>query len=105
MIESYDALATDVPLEVTPDDATATGLTSLVEFGGLEAGIWVHAAGRSTGDFGDEVFVVLSGRGHVTDQHGGRIDLAPGVVGVLRAGDITEWTVTEPIRKVWIASS
>ena len=55
-------------------------------------------------DFNGLVYV-LSGRGTVTDQHGGRIDLAPGVIGVLDAGDLTHWEITEPLRKVWIVAS
>ena len=61
-------------------------------------------SGSWDGVFGAEAFVVLSGRGVVTDQHGGRIELAPGVVGVLEAGDLTHWTITEPLRKVWIVT-
>jgi uncharacterized cupin superfamily protein len=31
--------------------------------------------------------------------------LAPGVVGLLPMGAQTTWTVTEPLRKVWITLS
>jgi uncharacterized cupin superfamily protein len=103
MIESFNAI--DIPVTLEQGPGAATGLASVVASGGLESGVWVHEVGTSTGDFGDEMFVVLEGRGYVVDQHGGRIDLAPGVVGVLRAGDITSWTVVEPLRKVWITTA
>ena len=51
----------------------------------------------------DEVFVVLSGRGTVTFSDGERLDLAPGVAVRLTAGERTEWTVVETLRKVWVA--
>lgn len=50
----------------------------------------------------EEVFVVIAGEGTVTCSGGGRIDLAPGVVGLLPAGAQTTWIVTTPLRKVWI---
>jgi uncharacterized cupin superfamily protein len=46
--------------------------------------------------------VVLEGKGTVTCEDGGRIDLAPGVVGLLPMGAKTTWTITEPLRKVWV---
>ena len=51
----------------------------------------------------DEVFVVVSGRGSVLFEDGERIDLAPGVAVRLTAGEHTVWTVTERVRKVWVA--
>jgi uncharacterized cupin superfamily protein len=38
-------------------------------------------------------------------EHGGRIELAPGVLGVLHDDDVTPWEITEPLRKVWIVAS
>lgn len=102
MIRSFDAPAT----ATTPTEADGglTSLASVEESRGLASGVWTHGVGESDGDFGAEMFVVLEGRGVVTDQYGGRIDLAPGVVGVLEAGDLTHWTITEPLRKVWIVA-
>ena len=101
MIRYFDALTA----ATEPDESSPlTALASLDEVGTLSTGVWTHDVGTSDGDFGAEVFVVLSGRGTVTDQHGGRIDLAPGVIGVLDAGDLTHWEITEPLRKVWIVA-
>ena len=61
--------------------------------------------GTSTDSFDDEIFVVIEGRGTVTDQHGNVIELAPCVVVVLHPDDVTTWVITEPLRKVWIVHS
>jgi uncharacterized cupin superfamily protein len=101
MIRHFDATSA----ATTPDESSPlTALGELDTVGALAAGVWTHDVGVSDGDFGAEVFVVLSGRGVVTDQHGGRIDLAPGVIGVLDAGDLTHWEIIEPLRKVWIVA-
>ena len=51
----------------------------------------------------DEVFVVVSRPGARDFEDGERVDLAPGVAVRLTAGDRTVWTVTERVRKVWVA--
>ena len=107
MIQSFDALSAateraDLPTEQSLTPGTWTGYAEVLTDAGLEAGVWEHGVGSSQDTFGDEVFVVLSGRGVVRCQSGGEIVLAPGVVGVLHAGDKTTWEVTEPLRKVWI---
>jgi uncharacterized cupin superfamily protein len=110
MISSFDATSVPVvhdPLD--PDkarsDGVSTGLAEVVSEAGLDVGVWEHSVGSSTDSFGDEVFVVLSGAGVVRCQNGGEIVLAPGIVGVLHAGDVTTWEITEPLRKVWVVRS
>ncbi len=44
----------------------------------------------------DEVFVVLEGDATVRFETGESVDLAPGVVVRLRAGERTEWEVRSP---------
>jgi len=107
MISSFDALAiqteqAELPAQKALTPGTWTGLAEVVSDAGLEVGVWEHGVGSSTDTFGDEVFVVLQGRGTVRCATGGEIALAPGVVGVLHAGDQTTWEITEPLRKVWI---
>jgi uncharacterized cupin superfamily protein len=107
MIHAFDASSVPVahdalPPEKARSEGVSTGLVEVVSDAGLEAGVWEHSVGSSTDSFGDEVFVVLAGAGVVRDQDGGEIVLAPGVVGVLHAGDVTSWEITEPLRKVWI---
>jgi len=107
MIRGFDALATatertDLNEEKSLAPGTWTGFAELAAESGLEVGVWEHGVGSSHDSFGDEVFVVLTGRGVVRCDSGGEIALAPGVVGVLHAGDHTTWEITEPLRKVWV---
>lgn len=107
MIRSFDALTAntergDLPTEKSLAPGTWTGYAEVLADAGLEVGVWEHGVGASQDTFGNEVFVVLSGRGVVRCESGGEIALAPGVVGVLHAGDHTTWEITEPLRKVWI---
>ncbi len=71
---------------------------------GAEVGLWEITPGVVTDVEADEVFVVLSGAGEVVFVDSGeRLDLGPGVMVRLRAGERTEWRVTETIRKVYVA--
>lgn len=107
MIRSF--VATTIPLEHSVLEATrnasgevTTAVAAVTTEGDMEIGVWEHSVGTSTDVEVEEVFVVISGAGTVTCDRGGRIDLAPGVVGVLPSGARTTWTITEPLRKVWI---
>ena len=51
----------------------------------------------------DEVFVVVKGRGHATFGDGNGSTSRPGVAVRLTAGERTVWTVTERVRKIWLA--
>ena len=75
----------------------------LAEVGDAEVGVWEMAPGTEEDTEVDEVFVVLAGRGSVTFADGEVVALAPGVVVRLRAGERTTWTVTETMRKVYVA--
>lgn len=92
----------DLPADKCLTAGVRTAIAEVVDDAGLSVGVWEHSVGRSTDSFDDEVFVVIEGRGTVTDQHGNVIHLAPGVVGVLHPDDETVWEITEPLRKVWI---
>lgn len=107
MIRAFQSA--DVALEMRPLDAArntsgdvSTGVRAVASEGDMEVGVWEHSVGTSTDTEIEEVFVVIEGEGTVTCSEGGRIDLAPGVVGLLPAGAQTTWTVTRPVRKVWI---
>ena len=107
MISGFDATAIEpdmiaLPAEKALSDGVRTGLAEVLADAGLEVGIWRHDAGRSTDSFDDEVFVVIEGRGTVTDSEGNVLELRPGVVGVLHSSDVTVWEITEPLRKVWL---
>ncbi|MGW4806479.1 cupin domain-containing protein [Kitasatospora sp. NPDC004272] len=64
-------------------------------------GIWQITPGVVTDTEADEMFVVLSGRATVAFEDGPVLELGPGDLAVLRAGDRTTWTVHETLRKVY----
>jgi uncharacterized cupin superfamily protein len=107
MIRSFDASGvalTHSPLEDAKklSGEVTTAVSAVASQGDMEVGVWEHSVGTSTDVEIEEVFVVLQGAGTVICEDGGRIELAPGVVGLLPMGARTTWTVTEPLRKVWI---
>lgn len=110
MIRGFQAR--DIAVKHSPLDAArntsgdvTTAVSAVASEGDMEVGVWEHSVGVSTDTEVEEVFVVLEGEGSVTCSEGGRIDLAPGVVGLLPHGAQTTWTVTKPLRKVWITLS
>jgi glycine/D-amino acid oxidase-like deaminating enzyme/uncharacterized cupin superfamily protein len=92
--ESSRVLTTDV---LTADAA------ELATLGDAEIGLWEMAPGTDHDTEVDEVFVVLAGHGTVEFEDGEVVTLAPGVAVRLRAGERTTWTVTETLRKVYVA--
>lgn len=110
VIRSFQSRDIDLKMNLL-DDArnssgdVSTGVRAVTAEGDMEVGVWEHTVGTSTDIEIEEVFVVIEGEGTVTCSEGGRIDLAPGVVGLLPAGARTTWTVTTPLRKVWITLS
>jgi uncharacterized cupin superfamily protein len=106
VIAAATAVLTPSPLA---DDQVLQGnpQVSALEIGhapGLEVGIWQHTAGVSRDVEVDEVFVVLSGRATIEVAGGPTLQVGPGDVGVLQAGDQTRWTVHEDLRKVYVVS-
>ena len=94
--------ALGLPLE--PSDDPLTALAELGTFAGLELGVWEMAPGTATDVEADEVFVVIAGRARVDFPDTGRhLELGVGDVVRLTAGDRTVWTVTETLRKVYLA--
>jgi uncharacterized cupin superfamily protein len=107
MTEAYDANAvdlrfTDLPPDKCPDGVVATGVDMLAATETLEVGVWEHPVGVSTDVETDEIFVVVSGSGRVILDDGRVLDLRPGTVGVLEAGERTRWEIDETLRKVWV---
>lgn len=90
---------------VEPDGASAalaTGCVTLSE-GAVEVGLWEAGPGIDTDTEVDEIFLVLAGAGSVAFEDGSAIDLRPGVLVHLYAGDRTTWTITERLRKLYLA--
>ena len=88
---------------VLTTDVLAAEAAPLTTLGDAEVGLWEMAPGTDHDTEVDEVFVVLAGRGTVAFGDGEIIELAPGVAVRLRAGERTTWTVTETLRKVYVA--
>ena len=87
---------------LAPDVLTAD-LAALTTVGDAEVGLWGMEPGVDHDTEVDEVFVILAGRGTVEFEDGEVVTLAPGVAVRLRAGERTTWTVTEALRKVYVA--
>ncbi|MEJ1088785.1 cupin domain-containing protein [Microbacterium sp. Mu-80] len=91
-------------LEGTP----TAGAHELGTFSGVELGVWEMTPGGVTTDIEtDEVFIVLSGRARIdfTVPALPSIELGPGSIVRLTEGMRTTWTVTEILRKVYLAGA
>lgn len=73
------------------------------ELDGVEVGTWAIDTGTARDVEGDEVFLVLAGIGRLTFADGSSIELQPGVLVRLRAGDETSWEIRSPLRKLYLA--
>jgi uncharacterized protein len=93
----------DLPADEVIQGSPTAAVHTLDALPGCEVGLWEMTGGTARDTEVDEVFVVVAGRGTVTFEDGERLDLAPGTAVRLRAGERTEWTVTETLRKVWVA--
>jgi len=103
VIRSFQAHGISLPpTSLAASNGVTSAVASVDQEGDMEVGVWEHSVGTSTDTEVEEVFVVIEGEGTVTCAEGGRIDLAPGVVGLLPAGAQTTWQITKPLRKVWI---
>lgn len=85
------------------DGAPEAGSRALAAVAGVEVGVWEMTPGTATDIEVDEVFVVLAGAGSVTFDDGERVELRPGRVVRLRAGEHTTWVVDETLRKIYVA--
>lgn len=94
-------------LELTPaTHSLAAGEARSADLGvvgGAEVGVWEITTGVADDTEIDELFVVLSGSARVEFLDEGRsIELGPGSIARLRAGQRTRWHVTETLRKVYV---
>lgn len=83
----------------------AAAVRELDSVGGSDVGLWEMTVGTARDIEADEIFVVLSGAGVLTLADGSEITLQPGLAVHLKAGEHTEWTITETLRKVYITPS
>jgi hypothetical protein len=101
---SAHALGPDGPagLEVL-DGAPVAASTTLGHLGAVEVGIWEMTPGSVRDVEAHEIFVVLSGRATVTLADDREVELAPGSVVHFPAGERTQWTVHETLRKIYLS--
>lgn len=93
-----------VPAADTVAGSPSQGIAELGSIGGAEAGIWELREGVVTDTEVDELFIVLSGGATIELLDEGRtVEVAAGDVMRLVAGSRTRWTVTDHIRKVYVA--
>ncbi|WP_313543445.1 cupin domain-containing protein [Leifsonia aquatica] len=104
-----DALTLPLEHEEVPDaqrvsGTPRTGLAELGSFGGSEVGVWDMTPGTMSDVESDELFVVIAGCATIEFVATGDVlEIGPGDVVRLSAGDETVWTVTETLRKIWLA--
>ncbi|WEK60971.1 MAG: cupin domain-containing protein [Candidatus Microbacterium colombiense] len=94
-----------LPAEEVRQGNPTTGTQALAALGGVEIGIWEMTPGTATDTEVDEVFVVLSGHATIAfdDPALPALTVGPGSVVRLAEGQRTAWTVTETLRKIYIA--
>jgi hypothetical protein len=109
MMDHAEALAVQLTHEpVTADQLVSgqptTGSVALGSFADREYGVWEMSPGAMSDVEVDELFVVVAGAGRIEFADGSApVDLAPGAVGRFDAGTRTVWTVSETLRKIYLA--
>lgn len=98
---SHAPLPADEVQEGSP--TTASALLSTI--GDTEIGVWEMTPGTASDVEADEVFVVLSGRATIAfdDPRLPDLEVGPGSVVRLGEGQRTVWTVSETLRKIYVA--
>ncbi|HEY6759512.1 MAG TPA: cupin domain-containing protein [Baekduia sp.] len=110
VVAAGDAALT--PDELDPTDvlagAPATASAALMHTAAgaaVDLGIWEMTPGTVTDVEADELFVVLSGSATIAFEDGPVLEVGPGDVCRLKAGQRTVWTVHETLRKVYASVS
>jgi hypothetical protein len=104
-VERIDPRSVPVAVEPLGNEASSpqAGFTQVASIDDMAVGVWDHTVGKSTHTEEDEVFIIVSGTVIVTEDGEEPIAFGPGDIGILRSGARTTWSVTETLRKVWIA--
>ncbi len=94
-----------LPADQVLGGSPSASAIALGEFAGCEVGVWEMTTGVASDTEVEELFVVLSGKATVEFVDEGRkVQLYPGIVMRLAAGQRTVWTVTETLRKVYLSA-
>lgn len=96
-LDSYDLEPEDI-VEGTPKTAEF-GFTTI---NGVEVGIWEITRGTVRDTEKDEAFVVLSGSGTIDFESGEVVQIGPGSLVRLNAGESTVWKIHSTLRKVYV---
>ena len=92
-----------VPVDPEVGNGPKTGTQAIVDFDGLEVGIWEMTPGVMADVEVEELFIVLSGSATIEFADGSpALQIGPGDVVRLATGAETVWTVTETLRKVYL---
>lgn len=94
-----------LPADEVRDGSPTAASVPLATIGGVEVGIWEMTPGAASDVEADEVFVVLTGRASIAfdDPALPPLEVGPGSVVRLAEGQRTAWTITETLRKVYVA--
>ena len=94
----------DAPVDQTVSGRPQTGSAALGSIGGVEVGVWEMTVGTMRDVESEEFFVVLSGSAVVEFEDGTEpLHLITGDVARLAPGTRTVWTVSEPLRKIYLS--
>lgn len=94
----------DVPADQLISGPARVGTAELGSLHGCSIGVWEMSPSVTTDVEVDEFFVVLAGAATVSFADGSpALQLQAGSVGHLAAGTATTWTVSETLRKIYIA--
>lgn len=92
-----------VPAGQSVSGEPSTGTRALVDFDGLEVGIWEMTPGVMNDVEVEELFIVLSGSATIEFADASpALTVGAGDVVRLAAGAETTWTVTETLRKIYL---
>ncbi len=97
----YEPVAPELVRQGSP----STGSMALGDWHGLQVGKWEMTPGSMVDVEVDEVFIIIAGEATLTRTIEGRevtVELSPGVVGHLEAGEHTRWDVRVALRKIYL---
>lgn len=108
---AHNALTVSLDYEPVPPHQVVsgsphTGYLDWGSWGGLEVGVWEMTVGAMRDTEVEEMFVVVAGEATLTRTRDGReetVELFPGVVCHLEAGENNLWEVRVPLRKIYFA--
>lgn len=71
----------------------------------VHVGVWEAHPGLIGGETADEIFIILEGRAEITfEDTQEHLEVGPGDVVRLRAGQRNRWRTVEPLRKISVWS-